>query len=115
MKFFVLLLSLVIASTTQAKVTKRLEQLKNSKVCVWETFIYPTEEQKLALHRHDHDRVVVALTAGLLKITNDQGVSHYWKLEKDKAYYLAKDKEGELHSDENVTTQVIRVMVVELR
>lgn len=99
----------------QAQATKRIEQFSNNKVAVWETLVYPSAKQKLAMHRHDHDRVVIALTDGLLKITNDKGASHYWKLEKDKAYYLSKDNENELHTDENMTDQVIKVMVVELK
>jgi hypothetical protein len=67
------------------------------------------------MHRHDRNRVVVALTDGRFKITNNQGKVHYFTLEKNKAYYLAKDPANEFHNDENVTDHVIKVMVIELQ
>lgn len=67
------------------------------------------------MHRHDYDRVIVALSNGLLKITNDKGKTHYLKLEKNKAYYLTKDPLHELHKDENMTKHPITVMVIELK
>jgi beta-alanine degradation protein BauB len=117
MKWFVsLFLSyFVLVHAVQAQATKRIEQFNNKTVAVWETLVYPSAKQKLAMHRHEHERVVIALTDGLLKITNDKGKIHYWKLEKNKAYYLSKDKENELHTDENMTDHIIKVMVVELK
>ncbi len=94
--------------------TKRIEQFANKQVKVWRTVIYPTSSQSLTLHRHDHNRVLVALTNGLLKITNDKGQVHYLHLIKDKAYYLKKDIPNELHKDENLTQYPIKIMVIEL-
>lgn len=104
-----------LINSVQAESTKRVEQFNNDKVKVWSTFVYPSINQKLAMHRHDHDRVVVALTEGRFKITNNQGKVHYLVLEKNKAYYLPKDPVNELHNDENVTQHVIKVMVIELK
>ena len=104
-----------LINSVQAQATQRIEQFSNDKVRVWETVVYPSSQQKLAMHRHEHDRVVVALTDGLFKITNDKGKIHFLKLEKNKAYYLTKDPANELHSDENMSGHVIRVMVVELK
>lgn len=98
-----------------APTTNRITQLTNDKVEVWETIIYPNKKQELPMHRHEHDRVIVALTDGILKVTNDKGQTHELKLQKDKAYYLTKDIPGEMHTDENITTHPIKVMVVELR
>lgn len=98
----------------QAPVTKRIEQFSNGRVTVWKTVVYPTTSQALTMHRHEHDRVVVALTDGSLKITNNHGKVHYFKLEKDKAYYLTKDVPNELHNDVNMTNHPIKVMVIEL-
>jgi hypothetical protein len=109
-----LLSSLLLFNSAQAKDTQRIKQFTNHQVSVWETVVYPSAQQKLAMHRHDHDRVVVALTDGLFKITNDKGKIHYLKLEKNKAYYLARDPLNELHNDENMSDHAIRVMVVEL-
>jgi hypothetical protein len=105
------------AGLAQAKgeLTRRVEQFSNGKVAVWKTIIYPASGQALAMHRHEHDRVVVALTDGLLKITTNKGMTHYLKLEKDKAYYLSKDVPNELHNDMNMTNHAVKVMVIELK
>ena len=103
-----------IANASSSKTT-RIAQFSNDKVSVWETVIYPSANQVLKMHRHDHDRVVVAFSNGLLKITNDKGKVHYLKLEKNKAYYLTKDIPNELHSDQNMSSHPIKVLVVELK
>lgn len=95
--------------------TQRTMQFSNDKVSVWETLIYPSENQVLKMHRHEHDRVVVALTDGELKITNDKGKVHYLNLIKDKSYYLTKDSPNELHKDENISSHPIKVLVIELK
>lgn len=94
--------------------TKRTAQFSNAKVSVWETVIYPSANQVLPLHRHDHDRVLVAFDDGVLKIKNDKGKVHYLKLEKNKSYYLTKDVPNELHTDENMSSHPIRLLVIEL-
>lgn len=95
--------------------TSRIEQLENSKVSVWKTIIYPSKQQTLSLHRHERDRVVVALTDGTLKIKNDKGKIHYFRLKKDHSYYLKKDVPNELHSDQNISGHTIQVIVIELK
>lgn len=95
--------------------THRITQFSNDHVSVWKTIIYPSSNDSLEMHRHDHDRVVVALTDGLLKVTNDKGQVHYVKLVKDKAYYLTKNIPNELHSDQNVSSHPVKVMVIELK
>ena len=95
--------------------TNRIPQYANDQVNVWETVIYPGNSQQLKMHRHDHNRVVVAFDDGLVKITNDQGKVHYLKFEKNKSYYLSKDAQGELHTDENMSSHPIKVLVVELK
>lgn len=94
---------------------QRVPQFSNQKVTVWKTIVYPGKTQQLTMHHHDHDRVVIALTDGVLKVTNDQHQSHLLTLEKDHAYFLPKDPSDELHSDENVSGKPIKVMVVELK
>lgn len=106
-----LAVTMVHAHTTS---TNRITQFSNDQVKVWKTIIYPSSKHGLRMHRHDHNRVVVALSSGVLKITNDKGKVHYLRLEKDKAYYLSKDVPNELHADENITHKPIKVMVVEL-
>jgi beta-alanine degradation protein BauB len=92
----------------------RVPLLSNNEVKVWKTIIYPNKNQMLSMHRHEHNRVVVALDSGKLKIKNNKGKVHYLKLEQDKAYYLTKDIPGELHTDENVSGHPIKVVVIEL-
>ena len=102
-------------SSAGPSTTTRIAQFSNDKVSVWETVIYPSANQVLKMHRHEHDRVVVAFSDGLLKITNDKGKVHYLKLEKNKAYYLTKDIPNELHNDQNMSSHPIKVLVVELK
>lgn len=95
-------------------VTNRTPQFLNEKVSVWETVIYPRKNQVLKMHRHEHDRVVVAFNDGILKITNDKGKVHYLKLQKNKSYYLTKDVPNELHNDENISGHAVKVLVIEV-
>ena len=101
----------------QAKPNKtlRIQALDNEQVKVWQTIIYPAKHETLPMHRHEVDRVVIALDEGTLKITNDKGKVSYFKLEKNKAYFLKKDKGQTLHQDENISGHPIRVFVVELK
>ncbi|MFY7697538.1 MAG: hypothetical protein ACOVQX_01765 [Legionella sp.] len=94
--------------------TKRISQFTNDKVSVWKTIIYPIHGQSLKMHRHEHDRVVVALTDGRLKVTNNQGQVHFLNFKKNQAYYLTRDIPNELHMDENLSSHPIEVMVIEL-
>lgn len=110
-----LLILISINSYADFKKTTRIPQFSNEEVNVWNTIIYPDAEQILKMHRHDHNRIVVAFNSGLLKITNNKGKVHYLKLEKDHAYYLAKDITNELHIDENISHHSIKVLVIELK
>lgn len=97
------------------KKTMRIPHFSNEYVEVWETIIYPSTNQKLKLHRHDRNRVLIALTNGTLKITNDKNDSHFLNLKKDHAYFLTKDKPQELHTDQNMSSWPVKVMVIELK
>lgn len=112
------ILSFVLMNTISnatSSMTKRIAQFSNDKVSVWETIIYPSEKQVLKMHHHEHDRVLVALSDGLLKISSDKGNVHYLKLKKNKAYYLTKDTPNELHNDRNISSHPIKVLVIELQ
>lgn len=104
-----------INSYAEVKKTTRIPQLSNKEVSVWTTVIYPDKKQILKMHRHEHNRVIVALDNGLLKVVNNKGKIHFLKLQKDKAYYLSKDVPGELHTDENMSKHPIKVVVIELK
>ncbi|TAL65621.1 MAG: hypothetical protein EPN84_01140 [Legionella sp.] len=109
---FTLAFSLGLAQAQN--ITARIPQFSNKKVTVWKTVIYPEANQSLKMHRHDHDRVLVALTDGVLQVNDNQGKSHLLKFKKDRAYYLTKDKKGVLHNDVNLTKKPIRVMIIDL-
>lgn len=96
------------------KLSQRIPQFSNHKVKTWQTIIYPSNNQKLPMHHHDHDRVVVVLRGGTLKVINQNGIVNFLKLRKGKAYYLAKNAKGEVHTDENISQHPIQVMVIEL-
>ncbi|USQ14149.1 hypothetical protein J2N86_02110 [Legionella lytica] len=115
MRQFTALIFMLISFLAQANSTQRIPLLANNKVQVWKTLIYPNKEQSLAMHRHEHNRVLVALNSGKLKVTNNKGEVHYLELEKGQAYYLLKDVPGELHTDENMGEHPIKVIVVELK
>ena len=108
------LLSYCTFSHSNSATSKRIPQLSNERVQAWKTIIYPTAKKKLAMHRHDHDRVIVALTDGLLKIKNNSGKVHYLSLKKNQSYYLEKDPIQEFHTDENMSHHPIQVIVIEL-
>lgn len=112
---FVFLILFSSINVAHAHATKRKSEFSNANVNVWKTMIYPEKNQVLSMHRHNYDRVLVALSDGLLKVTNDKGDVHYLKLKKNKAYYFKKDAPGELHKDENMTKHPITVMVIELK
>lgn len=114
LKIWLVLLAIGSSLQAQALTTKRDVQFSNTEVSVWRTVIYPASHHILPMHRHDHNRVLVALTDGVLKITNDKGKIHYLHLKKDKAYYLTKDVPNEVHTDENITNHAVKVMVIEL-
>ncbi|WP_058519193.1 hypothetical protein [Legionella parisiensis] len=111
------ILSFLISMNSYADANKtvRIPQLSNEKVSVWTTVIHPNKDQILKMHRHERNRVIVALDSGLIKVVNNKGKEHFLKLEKDKAYYLSKDIPGELHTDENIGKHPIRVVVIELK
>ncbi len=95
--------------------TMRALYFSNHQVAAWHTTIYTSADQELKPHRHDNNRVVVAFTDGILKVTNNKGAVHLLKLEKEKAYYLTRDVPGELHTDENISGHPIKVAVIEIR
>ncbi|MCC2666329.1 MAG: uncharacterized protein K0R24_1100 [Gammaproteobacteria bacterium] len=110
--FFVILIS---TFSWAAVGTTRIPEFSNKEVNVWQTIIYPSSGQALKMHRHEYNRVVIPLNSGTLKVVNDQGKSHFLKLEKGHAYYLTKDIPGELHSDENISGHPITLFVIELK
>lgn len=94
--------------------TRREAQFENDQVRVWKTIIAP--HQPLSYHRHDFNRVLIALTDGQLRVmdTSAKELTTY-KWDRGKAYWLAADPPGKTHADANDTNQAIEVIVVELK
>lgn len=115
LKFSLKILScfmVAISFVYAAPATQRTIQISNDRVNVWTTTIYP--DQPLKMHRHEHQRVLVALDNGDLEIENDKHQIHYLKLQQGQAYFLDKDIPGELHTDKILGKQPIKVVVIEL-
>lgn len=93
--------------------TGRVPEFENDAVKVWKSVILPNAP--LPLHRHEHPRVLVALTGGTMNILDENGKPdvHVW--ESGHAYWLPANPPGIRHQDVNVGTAPIEVLVVELQ
>jgi quercetin dioxygenase-like cupin family protein len=101
----------VLAPQTTSQ-SQRVPQFDNDAVRVWKTTVLPNAP--LSMHRHEHPRVLIALTGGTMKIVEQSGASetHVW--ETGKAYWLPANPPNTLHADVNAGAKPIEVMVVEL-
>ena len=104
--------SAVISQVATTPQTQRTPQFDNDAVKVWKTVVLPN--QPLAMHHHDHPRVIIALTGGTMNIVDPAGniEPHHW--ETGKAYWLPAMPPNTLHSDVNAGDKPMEVMVVEL-
>ena len=93
--------------------TSRTPQFDNAEVKVWKSVVLP--HSPLPLHRHDHPRVIVALTGGTMRIAEEQGGGETEHWETGKAYWLPANPPGTRHQDINVGDKPIEVMVIELQ
>ena len=93
--------------------TGREPQFENSEVKVWKSFVLPSSP--LPFHRHEHPRVIIALTGGKMKILEESGASETQEWQTGKAYWLPANAPGTRHQDVNVGDKPIEVMVVELQ
>jgi beta-alanine degradation protein BauB len=109
----VLLCTVAVMRSQQASPqTQRFTQFENDDVKVWKSIVYPNAP--LMMHRHDHPRVIIALSGGTMKIVEKSGSSesHVW--ETGKAYWLPANPPNTMHADVNAGDKPIEVMVVEL-
>jgi beta-alanine degradation protein BauB len=109
----VLFAGVVAVCSEQTNQTQRFPQFENDDVKVWKTVVIPNTP--LAMHRHEHPRVIVALTGGTMKIVEQTGASQTNQWETGKAYWLPASPPNSMHSDVNAGDQPIEVMVVELK
>ena len=103
------------AYNSHAENTRRISEFSNDSVNVWKTTILPHHQNRLTMHHHAFDRVLVALSSGTLKITEHSGEVRYLKLKKNQAYFVEKDAPNAFHQDENIGNRPIEVMVIELK
>lgn len=94
--------------------SRREPQLENQEVSVWKSIVMPN--QPLTLHRHEHGRVLVALTNGQLRVVDKAGkVLDTYNLRAGKALWLGIDPPGQMHADVNPGTKPVEVIVVQLK
>jgi beta-alanine degradation protein BauB len=97
----------------QPNQTQRFPQFENDDVKVWKSLVMPNEP--LALHRHEHPRVIIALAGGTMKIVQQNGTSDTHQWETGKAYWRPASPPNTLHADVNAGDKPVQVMVVELK
>jgi quercetin dioxygenase-like cupin family protein len=103
----------VVHAQRSAPQTQRIPQFENEDVKVWKSIVLPNAP--LAMHRHEHPRVIIALSGGTMNIVEQNGAkdSHLW--ETGKAYWLPANPPNTMHSDVNAGDKPIEVVVVELK
>lgn len=98
----------------QQEKSRREPQLENDQVTVWKSTVMP--KQPLTLHRHDHGRVLVALTDGQLQVVDKNGKQlDSYNLKAGKSLWLGVDPPGQMHADVNPGTKPVEVIVVQLK
>lgn len=68
-----LFLGAYAAVCSQQTQTQRFPQFENEDVKVWKSVVMPNSP--LTIHRHDHPRVIIALSGGTMKIVEQGGAS----------------------------------------
>jgi quercetin dioxygenase-like cupin family protein len=98
--------SIFFVYSRQATQTQRTPLFENDDVKVWKSVILP--DAPLAMHRHEHPRVIVAMAGGTMKIVEQNGPaeSHIWE---------TANPPNTMHADVNPGDKPIEVVVVELK
>jgi len=97
---------------SQPAASGRVDQITNDQVHVWRTTVLP--HQPLALHRHDHARVIVALTDGTMNFVDQAGHIEVAEWKHGQSYYYPAMPPGTLHADVNAGDAPLQVIVIEL-
>lgn len=108
-----LLLTAIALSSQQQTPTQRFPQFENDAVRVWKSVVAPNTP--LTMHRHDHGRVIIALSGGTMKIVTQGGPTETHQWDTGKAYWLPANPPNQVHADVNAGDKPIEVMVVELK
>src|SRR5882762_1938418 len=74
--------------------------------------VVDTPHQKSALHRHEYNRVMIYLDAGVMEIVSEDGhkEKQHWK-----AGQVAWSQAGGHHTSENVGSSPLRIVEIELK
>lgn len=104
----------VLISQVEQKMQQsgRVPQFENPAAKVWKTVILP--HQPLSMHRHDHPRIIVALTGGTIHFVDPSGGVEEQQWETGNAYWLPAMAPNTLHSDVNAGDKPMEVMVIEM-
>jgi len=109
----IILTHLTTLTSQQSSQAQRIPQFENEDVKVWKTTVMPNAP--LAMHTHDHPRVIIALSGGTMKVVNEDGTSEVHRWDTGKAYWLSLEEGKKRHADSNQGAKPIEVMVVELK
>ena len=63
----------VLAAQQAVTTTRRVPQFENGDVKVWKSVVLPNAP--LTMHRHEHPRVIIALSGGTMKIVDQTGAT----------------------------------------
>jgi quercetin dioxygenase-like cupin family protein len=108
-----LLVTYRAATPQQTAQSQRFPQFENEDVSVWKTIVAPNAP--LTMHTHQHPRVIIALSGGVMKVVNEDGTSEMHPWDTGKAYWLPASEGIKRHADQNQGKEPIEVMVVELK
>jgi hypothetical protein len=108
-----LLTPLATMTSQQTNQVARIPQFENDEVKVWKAIV--PRDAPLAMHTHEHARVIVALAGGTMKIVNEVGPAEVQHWETGKAYWLSAEEGRKRHADANEGDKPIEVMVIELK
>jgi hypothetical protein len=102
----------LVRSEPSGAQTQRIPQFENDDVKVWKSVVMPNAP--LTMHRHEHPRVIIALSGGTMKLVQQNGAAEQHVWETGKAYCLPANPPNTMHADVNTGDKQIEVMVVEL-
>lgn len=108
-----LLLATIGVVAAQQNLSQRFPQFENDDVKVWRSVIAPGTP--LPVHHHDHGRVIIPLESGKIDVVEQNGPTEHHVWEVGKAYWLPKNAPNTMHTDINVGSGQVVVMVVELK
>jgi beta-alanine degradation protein BauB len=110
----VMILTCIGASVSQqTPQLTRIPQFENDEVNVWKTTVPPNVP--LVMHTHEHPRVIVALSGGVMKTVYENGPTAVHQWAAGNAYWGSLEEGKKPHADANTGDKPIEVMVIELK